>query len=74
MEVSRPEILGRTALGAAYLAGVGIGFWKSGWEMEVGQEVGQRFASRAEGTERQGLRRDWQRALERAKCWLVVEE
>jgi len=71
--VSRPKTLETTALGAAYLAGLGIGFWKSGREIEALWEVGQQFAPRMEAVERQALRRGWARALERAKGWLIVE-
>jgi glycerol kinase len=62
------------ALGAAYLAGLGIGFWKSGQEIEALREVGQRFMPRMDATECQVLRRGWERALERAKGWLIVEK
>ena len=72
VEVSRPKMLETTALGAAYLAGLGIGFWKSGHEIEALREVGQQFTPRMEATERQALRRGWARALERAKGWLIV--
>ena len=74
VEVSRPKMLETTALGAAYLAGLGIGFWKSGQEIEALREVGQRFTPCMEATERQALRGGWARALERAKGWLIVEE
>jgi len=74
VEVSRPKMLETTALGAAYLAGLGIGFWKSGQEIEALREVGQRFTPCMEATERQALRRGWERALERAKNWLIVGE
>jgi glycerol kinase len=74
VEVSRPKTLETTALGAAYLAGLGIGFWKSGQEIEALREVGQQFTPRMEATERQALRGGWARALERAKGWLIVEE
>jgi len=74
VEVSRPKMLETTALGAAYLAGLGIGFWNSGQEIEVLREVGQQFTPCMETTERQALRRGWTRALERARGWLIVEE
>jgi glycerol kinase len=74
IDVSRPKMLETTALGAAYLAGLRIGFWKSGQEIEALREVGQRFTPHMEATERQALRRGWARALERAKGWLIVEE
>jgi len=74
VEVSRPKTLETTALGAAYLAGLGIGFWKSGQEIEALREVGQQFMPCMDATERQALRGGWARALERAKGWLIVEE
>jgi glycerol kinase len=74
VEVSRPKMLETTALGAAYLAGLGIGFWRSGEEIEALREVGQQFTPRMETRERQTLRRGWARALERAKGWLTVDE
>jgi len=74
VEVSRPRILETTALGAAYLAGLGMGFWRSGQEIEALREVGQRFTPRMEPTERQALRRGWARAVERAKGWLTADE
>ncbi len=74
VEVSRPKMLETTALGAAYLAGLGIGFWKSGQDIEAMRKVGQHFTPCIEATERQALRRGWTRALERARGWLIVEE
>jgi glycerol kinase len=72
MKVSRPRMLETTALGAAYLAGLGIGFWKSGQEIESLREVDQQFTPHMEAAERQVLRRGWARALERAKDWLTA--
>ena len=74
VEVSRPKMLETTALGAAYLAGLGIGFWRSVQEIEALREVGQQFPPCMGATERQALRRGWARALERARGWLIVEE
>ncbi len=71
VEVSQPKVLETTGLGAAYLAGLGIGFWKSGQEIEALREVGRRFTPHMEATERQALRRGWARALERTKGWLT---
>jgi glycerol kinase len=74
VEVSRPRMLETTALGAAYLAGLGIGFWKSGQEIEALWQVGQQFTPRMEATERGALRSGWARALERARGWVTVQE
>jgi glycerol kinase len=71
VEVSRPRMLETTALGAAYLAGLGTGFWKSGEEIRALREVGQRFTPHMKTAEREALRDGWQRALERAKGWLI---
>jgi glycerol kinase len=72
--VSRPMMLETTALGAAYLAGLGVGFWKSAQEIEALREVGQRFTPHMETAEREALRRGWARALERSRGWVVAEE
>ncbi len=74
VEVSRPRMLETTALGAAYLAGLAIGFWKSAQEIEALREVGQRFTPHMETIDRQALRHGWEKALERAKGWLTVEK
>ena len=74
VEVARPRVLETTALGAAYLAGLATGFWKSTREIEGLREVGKRFMAHMEASERQTLRLGWARALERAKGWLTAEE
>jgi glycerol kinase len=74
VEVSRPEMLETTALGAAYLAGLGVGFWKSGEEIEALREAGRRFSPCMRTPRREALRRGWSRALERARGWLIAEE
>jgi glycerol kinase len=74
VEVSRPKMLETTALGAAYLAGLGVGFWESVQEIEALHEVGQRFVPCMGTAEREALRRGWARALERSRGWLVARE
>jgi glycerol kinase len=63
-----PEISETTALGAAYLAGVGTGVWtidqvRSGWRVK------DRYEPRMSDDQRQGLLHDWGRALDRAREW-----
>ena len=74
VEVSRPKMLETTALGAAYLAGLGVGFWKSAEEIEALREVGRRFSPCMVTARREALRRGWSRALERSRGWLIAEE
>ncbi len=72
--VIRPTILETTALGAAYLAGLAVGFWENIAEIEHQWQVAQKFHPRANLVEMKKLKTDWQRALERAKGWHVSEE
>jgi glycerol kinase len=72
--VSRPKMLETTALGAAYLAGLGIGFWKSAEEVEALREVDRQFMPCMEMAYREALRHGWARALERSRGWVVTEE
>lgn len=74
VEVSRPRILETTALGAAYLAGLAIGFWESAQEIEALRGMSQRFTPCMGTAGCEALRRGWTRALERSRGWVVVEE
>jgi glycerol kinase len=71
VEVSRPKMFEMTALGAAYLAGLRIGFWKSREQIESLREAGKRFTPCMDDKQRQMLRCGWQRAVSRAKGWSV---
>jgi glycerol kinase len=74
VEVFRPKVLETTALGAAYLAGLAVGFWESAHEIEGLRGQDQRFTPYMGTAERETLRRGWARALERSRGWLVAEE
>jgi glycerol kinase len=63
-----PEVAETTALGAAYLAGVGIGLWTLSGVAESWRER-RRFEPQMTADERETLLRGWHRALERAKGW-----
>jgi glycerol kinase len=67
--VIRPEIVETTALGAAYLAGLAVGFWGSRREIAGQWREGARFEPRLPAAERDARREDWARALERARHW-----
>jgi len=70
MKLSRPRSVETTALGAAYLAGLAVGFWKDRSEVASLREVGQFFIPATERERREALYRDWRRALRRSKRWL----
>lgn len=58
-----------TALGAAYLAGLAVGFWKSQDEISQIWRSGGVFEPRMSPGERDALVSGWRRAVERAKGW-----
>jgi glycerol kinase len=67
--VVRPAITETTALGAAYLAGIAVGFWKSVNDVSGQWKVDRRFEP-AMGRDAAGaLRGRWTEALERSKAW-----
>lgn len=69
MKVVRPKILETTALGAAYFAGLAIGFWKDMEDLAKQREVDQEFEPKVKQEEVDGLLRMWHKAVERALDW-----
>jgi glycerol kinase len=67
--IIRPRNIETTAIGAAYLAGLAVGFWASREEIAGNWAVETTYhASRPEDSVKK-LRRGWERALERSKGW-----
>jgi glycerol kinase len=58
-----------TALGAAYLAGLGIGVWQDTADVARNWECRERFEPRLSEDQRHALYTDWLRAVERARGW-----
>ena len=58
-----------TSCGAAYLAGLAVGFWRNQNEIAATWKVAERYESRMSETERSRLCTQWLRAVERAKSW-----
>lgn len=67
--VVRPAVTETTALGAAYLAGLAISFWKSPDEVASQWRVERRFEPLMDPARVRELRGCWTRALERAQRW-----
>ena len=67
--VVRPRIAETTALGAAYLAGLAVGFWKDQREIAAQWQVDARFKPAAKPAARKQLMTRWTKALARAKQW-----
>jgi glycerol kinase len=58
-----------TALGAAYLAGLAVGFWKDQRQIALNYKVKKKFIPRMGSQQRESLYRKWKKAVERAKGW-----
>jgi glycerol kinase len=67
--VVRPSVQETTALGAAYLAGLAVGFWRNQGEIAKQWKVDHTFEPAMKPDKREKLRATWNKALERAKSW-----
>jgi glycerol kinase len=66
--VVRPQVTETTALGAAFFAGLAVGYWKNRDEIAALWRADRRYLPRATSTASR-FQRDWRRAVERAKGW-----
>ncbi len=67
--VVRPKVTETTALGAAYLAGLAVGYWKDQKQIAAQWQVDRRFQPAMKPPQRKQLVAGWRKALERAKRW-----
>jgi glycerol kinase len=68
-EVVRPIITETTALGAAYLAGLAVGFWESKEEIAEKWAVSQAYTPNLEEEKKEKLYKGWKKAVKRAEGW-----
>ena len=69
ISVLRPQEIETTALGAAYLAGLAVGYWKDKQELIQNTTVGRIFQGAMSKEERELKLNQWHRAVERARSW-----
>ncbi len=69
--VERPRIVETTALGAAFLAGLGVGVWDSTDDLRETWQLDRRFEPAADRTDADASYARWQDAVERSKGWAV---
>ena len=69
--VLRPRVIETTALGAAYLAGLGAGVWRSTDDVGGRWALERRFEPRLDESARVTRYDGWRRAVEKSKGWLV---
>jgi len=67
--VVRPKVTETTALGAAYLAGLAVGFWDSQDEIAAQWSCERRFHPNMSADRRESLLAQWSRAVERSRNW-----
>jgi len=67
--VRRPVVTETTALGAAYLAGLAVGYWEDAADVTRNWALGREFVATMDPREREERHRGWLRAVERSRGW-----
>ena len=68
-DVIRPQCIETTALGAAYLAGLAVGYWKDKQEIKENWALGKEFKPAMSGDVRLKLVKGWKKAVKCALMW-----
>ena len=71
--VVRPRVTETTALGAAYLAGLAVGYWKGERDIAAQWRVDRRFEPGMDRARVETLMAGWRKAVERAKRWTTAD-
>ncbi|MGI2259627.1 glycerol kinase GlpK [Shewanella sp. GXUN23E] len=66
-EVLRPQLTETTAMGAAFLAGLAVGFWRSTEELSHKASIERRFTPQIDEATKEALYQGWQEAVERTR-------
>lgn len=72
-KVDRPKCIETTSLGAAYLAGLAVGYWKDKEEIKRNWELDYEFVPKMPSDERNKLIKGWKRAIKTAIVWANEE-
>ena len=72
--VDRPQVIETTALGAAYLAGLAVGVWKSKEELKKSWKLDNRFEPAMPQAEADKLYKGWRKAVKHSMHWLDDED
>ncbi|RKN83658.1 glycerol kinase GlpK [Ulvibacterium marinum] len=67
-EVHRPEVIESTAMGAAFLAGIQVGFWTQE-DIDQSRPIDRVFQPTFDRVKRKRLYKNWQKAVDRTKGW-----
>ncbi|WP_058486755.1 glycerol kinase GlpK [Defluviitalea phaphyphila] len=69
VEVSRPQVIETTALGAAFLAGLAVGFWKDQSVLIADEKIDKVYMPKMPEDIRNKYYKGWQKAVTRALAW-----
>jgi glycerol kinase len=72
--VVRPKIYETTALGAAYLAGLAVGFWRNTDALAAQWQLDRRFEPAMSAARRAALMAGWTKAVKRSRAWVEAPE
>lgn len=67
--VNRPKVIETTALGAAYLAGLAVGFWKDANEISNKWNVDRIFNAEMDEAHKEKIYKGWKKAVDRSRDW-----
>ena len=73
VEVSRPVVAETTALGAAYAAGLAVGFWNNTDELRENWNEAKRWSPQWDAERRDADYKQWKKAVERTLNWVDVD-
>jgi glycerol kinase len=69
--VVRPRVLETTALGAAYAAGLAVGYWDGPEDLRANWEVAETWAPTMHSDRREALKKSWAKAVDRSMGWVT---
>ena len=69
VQVDRPDVIETTALGAAYLAGLAVGYWKDKEHIQMNWALSRSFTPNMEDTKRDELLEGWHKAVKCCLSW-----
>ncbi len=73
-EIKRPQIIETTAIGAAFLAGLAVGFWESREEIQSLWTADRSFTPEMDSEHREKLIHFWHKAVDRSKNWVESDQ
>ncbi|MBM7686024.1 MAG: glycerol kinase [Epulopiscium sp.] len=69
VQVDRPQVIETTALGAAYLAGLAVGYWKDKEDIKKNWTISRSFMPNMDENRRKELLKGWREAVKRSLGW-----